>query len=431
MSEGILRQQKFASLCLDSMEKKGFNSFQATVSAVEKHELSAEFGTTNLLRTNHNVAVQLSGIVAGRRGSVSLNKLDENSLMESIDELWEIAGSSIPDVANAISEYQPAQKFQRGPTAPDYDTMVNRLSEMLEYTQTTYPTVNLQSVIVDFVQQRSVIVNSNGVDFQSSRSHYDGQLMFTAKEGKKVSSFNYTGFASENLDTPLYKQATTDALLHQITEQINTQKVPAHFEGDLLVTPDCLATFLSFLTNQISDMAMIAGNSLYRDQLDETVTAGALTLQSRPLDMPAGYFVTADGYAAENMTLIAQGELKSYLLSLYGANKLNLSHSLNSGGCYSVDPGHHDLSEMIRGMSRGLLITRFSGGRPNDKGDFSGVAKNSYYIEDGEVRFPVAETMINGNMADLLKNIRGISKQRADFGYAIYPWVQMGPVNIS
>jgi PmbA protein len=78
-----------------------------------------------------------------------------------------------------------------------------------------------------------------------------------------------------------------------------------------------------------------------------------------------------------------------------------------------------------------VLLNRFSGGRPNDKGDFSGVAKNSYYIENGAVAYPISETMVSGNMARLLHDILAISRERADFGYAIYPWIRIGGIGIS
>ena len=421
----------FAEQCLAAMQKRGFDSCSAMVSNTQKHELNAEFGEINLLRTNHNVSVHLSAIVDGKKGSVSLNRQDTALLDQSVDELWDIACASISDEANAFAEKQEPAKFSRGPESPDYDLMVQRIAETLDYTRATYPSLNLQSVIVDYVNQRSQVLNSNGVDFRSKRSHYDGQLMFTAKEGEKVSSFSYTGFALNELNAPLYDIATADTLLRQATEQVETRKVPGGFEGELLVTPDCLSDFLGFLCAQVSDLALLGGNSVYQSSLGEPVAAAALTLRSLPLDLPAGYFVTGDGYAAENLALVEKGLLQSYLLSLYGSKKTQLSKPARSGGCYVVDPGTDDRDNMIRSIDKGILITRFSGGRPNDKGDFSGIAKNSYYIENGEIQFPVSETMISGNMPSLLQNISAISHQRADFGRYIFPWVRMGSVNVS
>jgi PmbA protein len=78
-----------------------------------------------------------------------------------------------------------------------------------------------------------------------------------------------------------------------------------------------------------------------------------------------------------------------------------------------------------------VLIARYSGGRPNDKGDFSGIAKNSYYIENGVIAYPISETMVSGNLASLLTNIVAISAERADVGSGIFPWIRVGGIGIS
>ncbi len=80
--------------------------------------------------------------------------------------------------------------------------------------------------------------------------------------------------------------------------------------------------------------------------------------------------------------------LKSFLLDQYGSRKTGLARAVTGGGAWVVDAGTTPLDEMIRDVKAGVLITRFSGGRPNDKGDFSGIAKNSYYIENGAIAYP-------------------------------------------
>ena len=68
-------------------------------------------------------------------------------------------------------------------------------------------------------------------------------------------------------------------------------------------------------------------------------------------------------------------------------------------------------------------VHRFSGGNPNHKLDFSGIAKNSFYVEDGEIRFPLIETMVSGNFQDLLMNIRGVSRESINFGGGEFPYL--------
>ncbi len=417
--------------CLAALKVKGFDKTQVRLITNERHELQAEFDKPSLLRTVHNNSLILAGIVGGKRGGLTLNKTDNDTMTQAIDELWDIAQGSLADEANDISESQPQKEFSEGPQMADYEAMYARLDELLQYTSNTYPTVTMGSAVVDHRKYEDVLANSNGVCFSTTRGRYGAQLMFTAREGGDVSSFNYTGFALTDMETPIAEIATADTLLQQITEQVNTQKVSEKFVGDLLITPDCLGSFLSFLTGSISAMPMITGTSLYKDKLDEQVAAGMFSLHSRPLDLTGGYFVTDDGYPTENATIIENGKLRSYLLNLYGSRKTGFERARTGGGCYVVDPGEQSLESLIGDVERGILITRFSGGRPNDKGDFSGVAKNSYYIENGKLSYPVSETMISGNMAVLLQNIVGISHERADFGNSIYPWIRTTGVGIS
>ena len=78
-----------------------------------------------------------------------------------------------------------------------------------------------------------------------------------------------------------------------------------------------------------------------------------------------------------------------------------------------VDPGKYTLDEMMGSVERGVLLCRFAGGMPSESGDFSAVAKNSYYIENGELKYPVKEIMISGNLLDLLNSIKRISSERS------------------
>ena len=172
---------------------------------------------------------------------------------------------------------------------------------------------------------------------------------------------------------------------------------------------------------------------MYKDKLGEVVAGEKLTLHSRPVsdEIAAGYFVTNDGFEAHDTTIVENGVLATYLLDLYGANKTGLARAETGGGCYVIEPGDSTYDEMVSHTDEGILITRFSGGVPSQKGDFSGVAKNSYYISGGEIRHPVSETMIAGNLVDMWNSIEEISRERVDFGTQIMPWIRMSGVSVS
>ena len=421
----------FAQRSLDALVRRGFQKARVRLVSSDRHELQAEFGHTNLLRTTHNTELGLLGIVDDKQGSLTLNNVTDDGLTDAVENLWAVASGSRADPANDISEAQPRGAFVGGPDAPDLDLMYERVAEVLDHARLRYPTLKMGGTAVSFISRRALFLNSNGVDFDSTRNAYHSSLMFTAREGTDVSSFNYTGATLAALDRPLASIATTDALMRQTTEQVRTRKVPRKFTGDLVITPDSIGDFLGFLIGNIGNQPLISGTSLYKESLGKRVADAALTLHSRPRDLVGGYFVTGDGYEAQNATIVEEGVLRSFLLDQYGARKTGLARAATGGGAWVVEPGTTSLDDMIRDVKAGVLITRFSGGRPNDKGDFSGIAKNSHYIDNGAIAYPISETMVSGNMASLLTSIVAISAERADFGSGIFPWVRVSEVGIS
>ena len=131
------------------------------------------------------------------------------------------------------------------------------------------------------------------------------------------------------------------------------------------------------------------------------------------------------------VTLIDKGVLKTHWLSLYGSKKTGRPVVKNTGGDLVIEPGDKTLEELIASVDKGLLMGGFSGGQPGTNGEFSGVAKNSFLIENGRVTRAVTETMINGNLGDMLRHVRGISRERDVQGVFTLPYLAVDGIVIS
>lgn len=425
--------RRIAKSALGALLESGADKAQCVLSLTEKHEMNVNAGEFTLMRTTFDTRLGLTALKGGRKGVSSVNKTDVGSIQNAAREALSIAEAAQPDHANDIAEYQDPADFSSGSESPDLDKMHFRMRELLQTVRERYPKVMLQESYFDFTREQRFLVNSNGVDFSSTKGVYHFVLVFASRESGKVSSFNYTTFAVKDLERELIDCGSTDILLRQSQEQITTQAVKGKFVGEVIVTPDCLGDVLGFLLESIADGPMIAGTSVYKDKLGEEVASPLLTIHSRPVsdEICDGYFFTSDGYAAQNSTIVDRGVLKSFLLSLYGSRKTGKARAVNNGGAFVVEPGDISFDDMVKKVKRGILLARFSGGRPNDNGDFSGVAKNSYYIEDGEIKYPISETMVSGNFAEMLKNITAVSRERIDYGFGIAPWIAFSGVTIS
>lgn len=422
-----------AKFAVDCLVKNGANKAQCKITNSEKHELNVAAGNISLFRTTFDTSASLLGLVDSKKGTISINKTDTGSIEKGIKEVIEFARSSKSDPANDISCCQPFQDFSDGPLQADIETMYARLKEFLAYSKETYPNTIFEEINFDFTKTESVFINSNGVEFCANTGTYNFGVMFTSKEGNKTSSFNSAGLKFIDLNSPIKDIGGLDRLLSQSAQQLNVEVIPDKFKGPIIITPECLDDFIGYFTRYISNYCMITGNSVYKDKLNQKIAGGMLTLHSKPIgpELASSYYFTDDGYEAKNTTIIENGILKSFLLNLYAANKTGQPRADNMGGCYIIEAGGSSLDEMIRSTPKGILLCRFSGGSPGENGDFSGVAKNSYYIENGKIQFPVTETMISGNIVQMLDNIEQISKERNNDGYNWFPWIKFNGITVS
>ncbi|MGI6358437.1 MAG: TldD/PmbA family protein [Bacillota bacterium] len=420
--------------CSQALSKADVDKYQAVLTESRKHEMNLEGPEFALVRTTENSTLRITVIKDSRKGDISINRLEREAIDEAIQMAIELSQSSGQDPDYDISPYQQRQGFAAGPGQPDADRMYALLKRYVQQVTHDFPLIKLMETVFEFSYGVQQLINSNGVDFTTTQGVYRFSSVFASQEGEKTSSFNYTGFSLQELEQDLLQRGSLRRLLQQSVEHLHARPLQGKFVGDVVITPECLSDLVSYyVATYLGDRALITGTSLLKDKLGQPVASGKLTLSSQPLSprVADGYFVTPDGFAAENVTLIERGVLKSFMLSLYGSKKTKLERAKNAGQCWVVEPGDKQLEQIIAGVKRGILVARYSGGNPSANGDFSGVAKNSYYIEDGKVVYPLNETMLSGNLAELFRNIKEISSEVVDFGFAILPYVQSSGVTIS
>jgi PmbA protein len=114
-----------------------------------------------------------------------------------------------------------------------------------------------------------------------------------------------------------------------------------------------------------------------------------------------------EGVATADRVLVDEGVLTGYVLSSYSARKLGLQTTGNAGGVHNltVTGGDEDLRSVVAGIDKGLLLRELIGQGVNGvTGDYSRGAAG-FWIENGEVQFPVHEITIAGNLLDMFQNI--------------------------
>lgn len=429
-----MSERKFIGFCIDSLLEAGAEKAQCFLTEIERHELNVEIGELSLLRTMRSANIRLEAIRGGKRGVVSVGSMVPGDVRSGAKAAVAASGSSSPDSAWDIAAKQAPGIFTNGVTEPDREKMLSSVQALLTETAKSYPKIRIRNASLEFTKKTEQVLNSNAVSLASVYGAYKLFVNFAAHDKKNPSSINFFSVGMPDLSRPLIKCGLLDELFRRAEQQIITTPVKGKFTGDIVVMPHCLDYFLDFVCGAaLTSRMLIPGTSVYRDMIGKRITSKSLTLRSLPLspEISTGYYFTRDGYRATDSVIIEKGILRSFLLDSYGARKTGLARAANDGGCLVADPGKQKYESLIKKVKKGLLISRFSGAAPNEAGNFSGVAKNSFYIEDGKILFPVSETMVSGNIPKMLENINGLSSERINLGNSVLPWISFSGVQIS
>ncbi len=418
---------------LEYLKAAGATDGVCAVSSGTKTEFYYESGELSMLRTVRNGSVSFKALVGTKKGVSSVNSLEDADLHKAAEEAVQAALISKEDPAEGLPEEIAVRSFEKGPLVPDKEQMLARMTEFFKELEEKYPAVSVDSAALDHTVSESVYCTTNGICLSTRQGLYSFSPMFMCREGENTSSFNYFGAVFHAPDTPVIDLAGGRQIIEDSLKQIAPAPLNGKFVGDVIFTPSCFGGLLGSVEgNFLSDSVLIDGTSLWKDHLGKPVAAPSFTWASRPLDeaLPGGYFTT-EGYVAENMDIIKDGVLQSFVLGRYAAKKTGLKRAPSGGGCYVVNGGDQSLEEMISTVSHGLLVGRFSGGEPTSDGTVSGVAKNSFEIADGKIKGAVSEVMISGNLAKMLQDITALSRERINDGTSILPWVKIKGITVS
>ena len=419
---------------LDGLTMQGVQHSECNVTDTVKTEVYYESGKISMIRTNFNTSLSMKAVSDFRKGVVVTNSTDINDIDNCIKQTIEAMGSALPDEAEGISECAEKAEHIRGASAADMNAMFNGMEEFLAQVKREYPLVSFDTITVEYDSVNRLYVNTNGAELRENNGFYVFSPMFMAVRDGKSSSFCASYALFDDISKSLISLADTKNTLAEAEKQIDTESVEGKFVGDIIFTPSCMETVLGVVESSfLSDPSLIMGTSLYKDSLGKKVAADSVTVRSEPRNetLPGGSFMTGDGYICEDMDIIKDGVLQNFVLSRYGAKKSGQKRATTSGGNYVMSAGNTPAAQLIGSVKNGLLVNRFSGGRPGANGEFSGIAKNSFLIKDGKVAQAVSETMISGNMAQVLKDVADISAERINTGDCILPWVKVSGITIS
>ncbi len=252
--------------------------------------------------------------------------------------------------------------------------------------------------------------NTYGGEGVVHSSRHSVSCSLIAKEGELMQrDYDYTT-ARKPDDLLSLEQIAESAAKRAVSRlgarKIKTQKVPVLFSSRL-----SSGLFSSFI-GAVSGSNLYRKNSFLLDSLGQQIFPKGTRIYEQPhiLRGLASSPFDSEGVPTRNNVFVDDGVLHQYILGSYSARKLGLQTTANSGGVFNltVDPTAGDLQDLLRKMGTGLLVTELMGHGVNGlTGDYSRGA-SGFWVEGGEILYPVEEITIAGNLKDMFRAIAAV-----------------------
>lgn len=393
--------------------RQGASACEVAVSMEQGLSTTVRQGEVETVEFNRDQGFGITLYVGQRKGSASTSASGEAAIRETVAAALAIAKhaseddcAGLADAALMARELPDLDLYHPWAIAPEQAVELALACEAAAFA-TDKRISNADGTSLSTHQGCRVYGNSHGfVGGYASTRHSLSCVMIAEGEGQMQRDYWYdVNRQGELLADPLSigRKAAERSVARLGARPVPTCEVPVLFAAELAT-----GLFGHFL-------AAISGGNLYRHSsflegaLGQRLFPEWLNLDERPHIPRAMGSATfdGDGLATYAKPFVAGGELVSYVLGTYSGRKLGLPSTANSGGVHNlfVSHGDEDQKALIKRMGRGLLVTELMGQGLNlVTGDYSRGAAG-FWVENGEIQFPVQEVTIAGNLKDMFRQI--------------------------
>jgi PmbA protein len=265
-------------------------------------------------------------------------------------------------------------------------------------------------------RRRVALLTSNGFASSYERTGISVSVSAIAGEATGMErDYDYSSaIHTSDLRSP---QAVGERAGARAARRLNPRKV-ASCQVPVVYDRRVASSLLGHLSGAISGAAIARGTSFLKDSMEQRVFAANITIWDDPLRQRGlgSRPYDGEGLAVRRRAMVENGILKSWFLDLRSANQLGLEPTGQAGrgvggppGPTSsnlyLEPGVETPDQMIAAIKQGLLVTEMLGSSINMvTGDYSRGA-SGYWIENGELAYPVSEITIAGNLRDMFLNL--------------------------
>ena len=428
----IMKTAENLTALLKSQEQTLRDAVSFAIETAQKAGATAEVGVTKVsglsvstrLQEIENVeftndgALGISVYLGQQKGNASTSDLSEKAIKNTVEAALAIAKYTSPDDCTGLADKE-LMAFE----APDL-ALYHGASVDVE--QATKLALEAEKSALEYDDK---IVNSNGASFNShtgvrvyGNTHGMLQSYLSSRYSLSCSviggeldqlenDYEYT--VSREFDALSSADWVGQNCAKKVIARLNPQKLTTR-EVPVIFLNDVATGLISHLTGAISGGSLYRKSSFLLDHLGKQVLPDWFQISERPhlLKRLASTPFDSEGVRTQDLEIIQDGVLQTYLLTSYSGRKMGMQSTGHAGGIHNwlVKPNlTGGLTALLRQMGTGLLVTDVMGQGVNIvTGDYSRGAAG-FWVENGEIQYPVAEITIAGQLQDMLKNIVAVA----------------------
>lgn len=398
---------------LDYAKQRGASAASADVSVGFGQSVTVRHGEVETIEYNRDKGLSVTVYLGQQRGNASTSDFSPQAVRDTVDAALSIARYTARDDCSGLPDADMlAQDCPDMDLYHPWDLPVDAAIALAQQCERAALDAdkrisNSEGATVNLHEAQFITANSLGFmgGFPTSR-HSLSCAVIGGQDDAMERDYWYAVArdAKDLMDAQQVGRIAAERTVRRLdARQIATMQVPVLFEAP--IASGLLGSFVG----------AVSGSSLYRkssfllDRMDQQVFAPHINITDVP-DIPKGLASSPfddEGVRTQRRVIVENGVLRGYFLGSYSARKLGMRTTGNAGGNHNLilQSGELDLAGLLQLMGRGLLVTELLGQGVNQvTGDYSRGAAG-FWVEHGEIQYPVQEITIAGNLKDMFRNI--------------------------
>ena len=401
---------------MELSKKYGATSAEAVISKSKGITVSSRCQELENIEFNQEGALGISVYVGQHKGSASTADLSHEALEQATKAAIDIAKytsadefAGLVDASQLATDIQDLDLFHPHQIEPEQAIEYCIEAEKHAF-ETDSKITNSDGASLSSYQGFKVYGNSLGfVEGYPSTRHSLSCSVIAQSEQEMQRDYAYTVdriFSNLDAASTVGQKAAKSALAMLDAQKLDTCQVPVLFDAEIA------STLFGHLVTAISGSSLYRKSSFLMDSLGTQIFPDFVTIEERPHIMQglASSPFDSEGVITKDRNIIEAGTLTTYLLTGYSGRKLGMPTTGHAGGIHNwlVKATDKDKQALLKKMDRGLYVTELMGQGVNTvTGDYSRGAAG-FWVENGEIQFPVSEVTIAGNLKDMFKQIVAI-----------------------